>query len=320
MPLAFGRAHAPARAHEVSIQTLRYASPNGTDLHLDLYRPLRASGRLPVIVFIHGGAWRAGTRTTGPDLERFFARDGFAMASIDYRLTPDGVFPRSVEDVKTAIRYLRTHAAAHGLDADRIGYWGLSAGGHLAAVAALAPRGTFEGTEWLEESSAVQCVLDAYGPTWFTTMDDEAAAEAATLSASGAKRRLRHDSPSSPESRLLGAAIQSVPARVRDASPLTYVNAGAPPFLIVHGTADDMVPMRQSVRLFDALAAAGTEVELRLLDGVGHMFYDRTDLDDLDGPFRMEVRTPDRHGTIRTSVERAGAFEVAREFFTKHLL
>lgn len=303
----------------MSIQTLRYASPNGAELFMDLYRPPGASGRLPVIVFIHGGAWRAGTRTTGPDLERFFARDGFAMASIDYRLTPDGVFPRSVEDVKTAVRYLRTHAAEHDLDADRIGLWGLSAGGHLAAVAALAPRGTFEGTDWLDESSAVQCVLDAYGPTWFTTMDEEAAAEAAALTPSGATPRLRHDSPSSPESRLVGAPIQSVPARVREASPITYVSGGAPPFLIMHGTADDMVPARQSVRLFDSLAAAGADVELRLLDAVGHMFFDRTDLDDLDGPFRMEVRTRDRTGTIGATVERAGAFQVARAFFARHL-
>jgi acetyl esterase/lipase len=305
--------------HPVSIQTLRYASPDGTDLHLDLSRPPRVWGRLPVIVFIHGGAWRAGTRTTGPDLARFFARDGFAMASIDYRLTPAGTFPRCVEDVKTAVRYLRVHAAALDLDADRIGYWGLSAGGHLAAVAALAPRGIFEGTEWLGESSAVRCVLDAYGPTWFTTMDEETAREAA-LQPAGATRRIVHDSPSSPESRLVGAAIQSVPERVREASPITYVSAAAPPFLIVHGTADDMVPARQSVRLFDALAAAGAAVELRLLDGVGHMFFDRTDLDDVEGPFRMEVHRRERDGTVRTTVERAGAFEVARAFFTRHLL
>jgi acetyl esterase/lipase len=303
----------------MTMQTLRYASPDGVDLHLDLYRPSSASGPLPVIVFIHGGAWRAGTRTTGPDLERCFTRDGFAMASIDYRLTPAGVFPRSVEDVKTAVRFLRTHAAAYDLDPERIGSWGLSAGGHLAAVAALAPRGTFEGTEWLGESSAVRCVLDAYGPTWFTTMDEEAANEAVALDPAGSGRRLIHDSPSSPESRLVGAAIQSVPDRVREASPITYVSTAAPPFLIMHGMADDMVPVRQSVRLYDALAAAGSEVELRLIDGLPHMFFDRTDLDDVAGPYRMEVRSHARGGTMQTAVDHAGAFEVARRFFTKHL-
>jgi acetyl esterase/lipase len=303
----------------MTMQTLRYASPDGVDLHMDLYRPSDASGPLPVIVFIHGGAWRAGTRTTGPDLERFFARDGFAMASIDYRLTPAGVFPRSVEDVKTAVRFLRTHAAAYDLDPERIGSWGLSAGGHLAAVAALAPRGTFEGTEWRGESSAVRCVLDAYGPTWFTTMDEEAANEAVALEPAGAGRRLVHDSPSSPESRLVGAAIQTVPDRVRAASPITYVSTAAPPFLIMHGMADDMVPVRQSVRLYEALAAAGAEVELRLIDGLTHMFFDRTDLDDVAAPHRMEVRSHARSGAVHTAVDHAGAFEVARTFFTKYL-
>jgi acetyl esterase/lipase len=301
------------------VQTLRYASPGGFDLHLDLYRPSGVTGPLPVIVFVHGGAWRAGTRTTGPDLHRYFAQDGFAMASVDYRLTPDGVFPRSVEDLKTAVRYLRAHAAEHDLDADRIGYWGLSAGGHLAAVAALAPAGSFEGTEWPGESSAVRCVLDAYAPTWFTTMDEETAIEAATIQRVGPSRSFQHDSPSSPESRLVGAPIQSVPDRVREASPITYASAAAPPFLIMHGLADDMVPVRQSVRLYDALAAAGAEAELRLIEGLPHMFFDRTDLDDAEGPFRMEVRTQARGGATQTSVDQAGAFEVARAFFTRHL-
>lgn len=303
----------------MNLQTLRYAAPDGADLHLDLYRPTGASGPLPVIVFIHGGAWCAGTRTTCPDLDRFFARDGFAMASIDYRLTPAGAFPRCVEDVKTAVRFLRTHAVAYDLDPERIGYWGLSAGGHLAAVAALARRGTFEGTEWPDASSSVRCVLDAYAPTWFTTMDEEAVAEAATFRLTGPPRRLQHDSPRSPESRLVGAPIQSVPGQCREASPITYVSAEAPPFLIMHGLADDMVPVQQSVRLYDALAAAGADVELRLIDGLSHMFFDRTELDDLDGPFRMEVRKHSRERGEQSVIERAGAFDVARAFFTKHL-
>ena len=312
-----------------------------------------------MIVFVHGGGWSAGTRTTGPDFERFFARDGFAMASIDYRLTPAGVFPRSVEDVKTAVRYLRKHAATYNLDPDRICLWGTSAGGHLAAIAALTPRGTFDGTEWPEQSSAVKCVLDAYGPTLFTTMDEETTAEAATLQPvasalasappmvggvvagpaapggagaspaadapggrpgpAGPGRRMQHDPASSPESRLVGAAIQSVPDRVREASPITYVSATAPPFLIMHGMADNSVPHRQSVRLYEALAAAGVDVELRLIDGLPHTFFNRTNLDDLAGPFRMEVRTRPRSGTERTAIDRAGVFQVARAFFTRHL-
>ena len=332
------------------METLKYASPEGTDLFLDLYRPSSTSERLPVIVFVHGGGWSAGTRTTGPDFRRFFARYGYAMVSIDYRLTPAGVFPRNVEDVKTAIRYLRRHAATLDLDPDRICFWGTSAGGHLAAVAALAPPGVFEGTEWSDQSSAVRCVLDAYGPTWFTTMDAETGAEAATLqpvasalasappmiagvvagrggagtpptTAPGQAGPVRqpHDAPTSAESRLVGAAIQSVPERVRDASPLTYVSGAAPAFLIMHGMADNSVPHGQSVRLYEALASVGADVELRLIDGLPHTFFNRTNLDELAGPHRMEVRTHPRGGRERIAADRAGVFDVARAFFDMHL-
>ena len=316
-----------ATPRSVEMQTLRYASPEGTALLLDLYRPTGVRGPLPVIVFVHGGGWSAGTRTTGPDFRRYFARDGFAMASIDYRLVPAGVFPKGVEDVKTAIRFLRKHAATYGLDPDRICLWGTSAGGHLASVAALAPRGTFEGTEWLDVSSSVRCVLDAYGPTLFTMMDDDAASEASALqpvapalaSTARGPGAQRHDLETSPESRLLGAPIRTVPEKVRAASPITYVGPAAPPFLIVHGLADNAVPKRQSVRLYEALAGAGAEVELRLLDGLPHTFYNRTDLDSIAGPFMMDVRTHPRGGADRRTAAHAGAFDVARAFFVKHL-
>ena len=152
--------------------TLPYASRDGADLLLDLYLPTKPIRRpIPIIVFVHGGGWSGGTRTTGPDFERFFARDGFAMASIEYRLTPSITFPANVEDVRTSVRWLKANAAAHGLDPDRICLWGTSAGGHLAAVAGLAPRGIFEGRDNLNQTSTVRCVLDAYGPTRFDVMD-----------------------------------------------------------------------------------------------------------------------------------------------------
>ena len=118
------------------LRTLTYASRDGADLLLDLYLPAKPIRRpTPVIVFLHGGGWSGGTRTTGPDFKRYFAQDGFAMASIEYRLTPSITFPANVEDVRTAVRWLKANAAAHGLDPDRICLWGTSAGGHLAAVA-----------------------------------------------------------------------------------------------------------------------------------------------------------------------------------------
>lgn len=168
------------------MRTLTYASRDGADLVLDLYLPASPVRRpAPVIVFLHGGGWAGGTRTTGPDFRRFFAQDGFAMASIEYRLTPSITFPANVEDVRTAVRWLKANAVVHGLDADRICLWGTSAGGHLAAVAGLAPRGTFEGTGNPDQTSAVRCVLDGYGPTRFDLMDAQTTQERPTLQKPG---------------------------------------------------------------------------------------------------------------------------------------
>jgi len=331
-------------------RTLAYASRDGTDLLLDLYVPAKPIRRpVPVIVFLHGGGWSGGTRTTGPDFKRYFAQDGFAMASIEYRLTPSITFPANVEDVRTAIRWLKANAAAHALDPDRICLWGTSAGGHLAAVAALAPRGMFEGTGNSDKSSAVRCVLDAYGPTRFDVMDTQTQEEHSTLqspvvtvnvqgsrggerggapsaeSARGdapagrGRGAVAHGDATSPESRLLGAAVSTVPDRVRAASPITYVAKDAPPFLIMHGLADSSVPHGQSVLLYEALKAAGNEVTLRLVDGLPHTFFNRTDLDEVAGPFRMDVREHRRGASEAQRVERAGVFTVAREFFLHHL-
>jgi len=343
----------------IELKTLTYAVRDGQELVLDLYTPATPPGtRLPVIVFLHGGGWAGGTRTTGPDFRRFFAGDGFAMVSIEYRLTPAITFPANVEDVKTAVRWLRANAGAHRLDSDRICLWGTSAGGHLASVAGLAPKGTFEGTDNMDQSSAVRCVLDAYGPTDFLVMDAQTEQERPTLQAQppallaappmvggvvvdgraagaaaapgggrGAGRGgpgrggvpQPHDAATSPESRLVGAPVQTVPERVRAANPITYVRADAPPFLIMHGLADNSVPHGQSVLLYDALKNAGTAVTLRLIDGLPHTFFNRSDLDMLAGPFRMTVREHPRGGPERMAEDRAGVFEVARDFFRTHL-
>ena len=323
-------------AEPAEVRTLTYATRNGVDLLLDLYLPAVPIRRpVPVIVFLHGGGWSGGTRTTGPDFRRYFAQDGFAMASIEYRLTPAVTFPANVEDVRTAVRWLKANATAHGLDPERLCLWGTSAGGHLAAVAALAPPGTFEGTDNLNRTSAVRCVLDAYGPTRFDRMDAQTGEERASLQTplvtinvggargggppSGGRGAVPHDDPASPESRLLGAGVPTVPDRVRAASPLTYVGKDAPPFLIMHGLADSSVPHGQSVLLYEALKAAGQEVTLRLMDGLPHTFFNKTDLDETAGPFRMQVREHPRGGPESQREDRAGVFAVARDFFSRHL-
>ena len=332
------------------LRTLTYASHDGTDLLLDLYLPAQPIRRpIPVILFLHGGGWSGGTRTTGPDFRRYFARDGFAMASMEYRLTPAVTFPANVEDVRTAVRWLKANAAAHGLDPDRICLWGTSAGGHLAAVAGLAPRGMFEGRDNPSYTSTVRCVLDAYGPTRFDAMDAQTEEERATLqpavvtinmggggrgapaaaapvtgadargAGAGGRGAVPHDAAASPESRLVGAPVQTVPDRVRAASPISYVGKDAPPFLIMHGLADSSVPHGQSVLLYEALKGQQRDVTLRLIDGLPHTFFNRTDLDETAGPFQMQVREYPRGGPEVRRTERAGVFDVAREFFRQHL-
>ncbi len=357
--LALARvAFAQATTYAVDVKTVAYSSPGGKDLLLDLYLPQGLGRKLPVIVFLHGGGWSGGTRTTGPDFKRFFAQNGFAMASIDYRLTPSITFPSNVEDVKTAIRWLRANANTYNLDSQRIGIWGTSAGATLGCVAALSPSGMFEGEGNLDQSSSVACVLDAYGPTFFTLMDEETAEEKNTLQPiapalanapgmgpggfagrgaagrggppggpGGRGRGMRgpgggmppHDDPNSAESQLIGAPIQSAPDKVKAASPLTYVKNGAPPFLIMHGLADNSVPHQQSILLYEAMAAAGNDVTLRLVDGLPHTFFNRTNLDELAGPFRMDVRTHPAGAKETYTEDRAGVFDVARQFFTTHL-
>lgn len=330
------RADGWQESKHAEIRTLTYVTRNGVDLLLDLYLPAVPIRRpVPVIVFLHGGGWSGGTRTTGPDFKRYFAQDGFAMASIEYRLTPAVTFPANVEDVRTAVRWVKANAAAHGLDPERLCLWGTSAGGHLAAVAALAPPGMFEGTDNLNRTSSVRCVLDAYGPTRFDRMDAQAADEQPSRQTplvtinvgaaraggppGGGRGAIPHDDPASPESRLLGGAVQTVPDRVRAASPLTYVSKDAPPFLIMHGLADSSVPHGQSVLLYEALRSAGQEATLRLIDGLPHTFFNRTDLDETAGPFGMQVREHPRGGPESRREERAGVFAVAREFFSRHL-
>jgi acetyl esterase/lipase len=117
----------------------------------------------------------------------------------------------------------------------------------------------------------------------------------------------------------VGAPVQAVPDRVRAASPISYVGKDAPPFLIMHGLADSSVPHGQSVLLYEALKGEQREVTLRLIDGLPHTFFSRTDLDEIAGPFQMQVREHPRGGTEVRRTERAGVFDVAREFFRRHL-
>jgi acetyl esterase/lipase len=264
-----------ALAHVRVIEKQVYSRAGGQDRLADVY--IQEAEAAPSVVFwLHGGGWRFGDRGLAPDLAAFAAQSGLALISIDYRLSDEAKFPAQVEDVKTAVRWARRMAGELGLNADRIGLWGSSAGGHLAACAALSRDDKFLTDEHAGYSSAVQAVVDGYGPTNFARIDSDRAAIAPTgddVESLAIGNVLPAGHPDSFESRLLGVPVTDTAQAAQLADPVHYVHAGAPPFLILHGRADTLIPCTQSQYLFDALSAAGNDVTLVLLEKLKHGFF-----------------------------------------------
>ncbi|MED4225911.1 alpha/beta hydrolase [Neobacillus cucumis] len=302
------------------IADLEFAAPNGKPLLLDLYLPIGAEGPVPVIVWLHGGGWRIGDRKLGPDFRVRFAEQGYAMASIEYRLSSEAIFPAQIHDVKAAIRWLRSVADEYGLDSGKIGLWGSSAGGHLAALAGTTGFGRLEGLELgnSDFSSEVQAVVDGYGPTDFLQMEDESEI---TPSDDPESNRLnyveRHTDPNSRESQLLGARIQTVPHLVREANPITYIDNKIPPFLILHGMNDTAVPVNQSELLYRALVENGNEAAFCLIEGLGHAFFNKNDLD--EQPLEVTLRKAGRGESEQIENGSMRIFELVESFFRRHL-
>lgn len=224
---------------------------------LDLYLP-ESGKRLPLIIWIHGGAFRAGSKEQRIPLECLV--EGYAVASLNYRLSQHATFPAQIVDVKSAVRWLRANADRYRLDAERFAAWGESAGGHLAAMLGTAGGvAEFDQGEHLDVSSRVQAVVDHFGPTDFLQMD-----------AHRVPGGMLHDTPDSPESQLIGGALQASRDKAARANPITYVNGDEPPFLIVHGDNDPLVPHHQSELLKAALDKAGVPVSVYTVVGGGH--------------------------------------------------
>jgi acetyl esterase/lipase len=247
--------------------------PGYRPLRLDLRRPA-TDGAVPVVVWIHGGGWRKGGRGlhvfAAEEFHERVLRRGYAVADVEYRLSREAVFPAQLLDVKAALRWLRAFAPELGLDADRFVAWGESAGGHLAALAGLVTDPALEGDAGVVgTSSAVQAVVDWYGPADMALfLDDDRTAQPA----------------GSAEEWLLGGPLAELPAQVAAASPTSYVRPDAPPFVLLHGTADTTVPYRHSEVLAAALrdagrarrAGAGTRCRPRVRGRAGHRCADRT--------------------------------------------
>jgi len=233
-------------------RNLAYVNGGHERQKLDLHLPEKFAGRLPVLVWIHGGAWNHGDKAGGPAAP--FVAKGYAVACLHYRFSQHALFPAQLEDCKAAIRWLRGNADKYGLDPDHFAVWGASAGGHLAALVGATGDGKDFDTvgDHRDQSSRVQAVIDWFGPTDFAQMGEKST------------------DPKSAESQLLGVAPRTDPAKAARANPVTYLRQGAPPFLILHGEEDKGVPIQQSELLAEALKKAGAEVTLVRIAGAGH--------------------------------------------------
>ena len=252
----------PTEVANVAIQRdLVYKRINGAVLTLDLYCPEKVSGPLPVIVWIHSGGWSRGRKERCPAVT--LVQDGYAVASIDYRLTTTAPFPAQIEDCKAAVRWLRANASTYHLDPDHIGVWGHSAGGHLAAL-----LGTSGGVRELEGtgdnmsySSRVQAVCVVSGPGDLLQLYRAATGPSGTEMNPKVKPALEA---------LIGVPVEENKTKAMAASPITYVSKDDPPFLIIHGEIDSTVPVSQAESFAAALKAAGVETTLEIAPGRGH--------------------------------------------------
>lgn len=235
---------------------LVYGRGGDRDLKLDLYLPKQGDGPHPAVVFIHGGGWAKGTKRAFARQAAYLAGKGYVGACIEYRLSGEAPFPAAVEDCKAAVRFLRANATRYQIDPDRIAAAGGSAGGHLAALLGVSrPADGLEGTGGhQDQSSRVQAVVAFNGI--FDLVDAGRGAHKSVIA-------------------FLGGSEEEKPEAYRKASPLRYDLAGAPPFLFLHGTADQTVPISQARRMAEALRAAGATADLDKTEGAGHGFFNR---------------------------------------------
>lgn len=260
----------------IAYRDLTYVRNGHERQKLDLYTPATGENH-PLIIWIHGGAFRMGSKEGNPDnpLHFEYVTKGYALASINYRLSQHAIFPAQIEDCKAAVRWLRAHAAEYNLDPDRFAAWGPSAGGHLVAMLGTAGHVTeFEVGEHLDQSSRVQCVVNYFGPTDFLQMDDQRLPDG-----------MIHNEPNSPESELVGGNIQEHPDKAAAANPITYITEDVPPFLVVHGNQDPLVPYGQSELLVDALERVGADVTFYTVEGGGHGRFSDPDVPKLTAEF-----------------------------------
>jgi len=239
--------------------------PDGDEAQaLDIYFPESPAEKpLPLLIWIHGGGWTGGSKAGMPYLNQL--PRGYVAASIEYRFSQKAVFPAQIQDCQAAIRFLRASAKKYSIDPERIGVGGASAGGHLAALV-----GTSGGKKAFpmiggneDQSDRVQAVCDIFGPTNFWTVIQQAEDDKNV-------KNIFKWNQGDPYSKLIGGKLGEDKERCDAVSPVQYVSQESPPFLILHGDHDTLVPYAQSVELKDLLSKAGVEVTLQKLPGAGH--------------------------------------------------
>jgi acetyl esterase/lipase len=267
-PVASCAADAAATAAVRTATDVPYVERGGRALRLDVAWP-EGGAPAPLVVLLHGGGWSAGSRASLHDEMRAWARRGYAAATVEYRLTqaPRDVFPAAPADVACAVRFLRARAASYGIDPARVAAAGFSAGAHLASL-----LGTAAGAADIEAACGDAAV-------------DAASARLQAVVSYAGPQDLRVNGPYTQEqaqlvTNFLGAFPGDAPQRAALASPITHVSAGDPPFLLVHGARDALVPVEHSRRMAGALQRVGTPATLLELRGLGHAFVGLATSDD----------------------------------------
>ena len=221
-----------------------YSKIEKRDLHILLARPNPLpKGDLPVVIYLHGGAWRNGSHENLASGAWLLAKRGFAVAAVEFRSSDDAIYPAQIDDCRTAVGFLKKNAKNYSLDSRKIGVYGVSTGGHLAALLALT-------------SSTIKAAAIESAPSDLATLNEGA--------------RLDWNAASSPLSRFLGGTVAQKADLAGRASPLFYADEFAPPMLLLHGDADEFVPIQQSEKLYQKLKAAGATVEYQVFGGEAH--------------------------------------------------
>jgi acetyl esterase/lipase len=232
---------------------VEYSRTGRETLTMDIYFPLnlKQKEKSPAVIYVHGGAWASGNKESGPGLLIIaeLVKNGYLVAAVDYRLAPAHIFPAQIEDVKTAVRFLRQNAAVYGIDASRIGAFGTSAGGHLVSLAGLTPNyDLFRGDQYKEVSDDLMAVADLFGPTDLESLFI------------GLEKVLAE--------KIFGKGEDAL----KVASPKEYVRGDGPPFLIIQGDKDVVVPPYQSEEFYRSLVESGNYAELLIVRNAGHGF------------------------------------------------